>query len=67
MQVTDPPPLAMPPIRCAECSRHPDRGEVWRLYFADIGEVVIYCPQCAEREFGSDRSVHTRGMKFGDP
>jgi len=29
------------------------RREVWRVYFADIGEVVIYCPECAEREFKS--------------
>jgi hypothetical protein len=30
--------------------------EVWRVYFADIGEAVTYCPECAEREFGdSDR------------
>ena len=42
----------MPPVTCAECRRYPRSGEVWRLYFADLGEVVIYCPECAEREFG---------------
>jgi hypothetical protein len=23
----------------------------WRVLFADIGEAVTYCPECAEREF----------------
>ena len=23
------------------------------LYYADIGEAVTYCPECAEREFGA--------------
>jgi hypothetical protein len=36
----------------AECRRSPRAGEVWRLLFADIGEAVTYCPECAEREFG---------------
>ena len=31
------------------------RGDVWRLYFADVGEAVTYCPKCAEREFGESR------------
>jgi hypothetical protein len=35
----------------------PPRGELWRLYFADIGEVVIYCPECAAREFGDTEPV----------
>lgn len=37
---------------CAECGRTPRRGEIWRVYFADLGEAVTFCPQCAEREFG---------------
>lgn len=39
-------------IRCVECVRAPRPGETWQLCFADIGDVVIYCPECAEREFG---------------
>jgi hypothetical protein len=39
-------------IACTECRRHPRRGELWRLYFIDLGEVAIRCPECAEREFG---------------
>ena len=29
-------------------------GEAWRILFADkvAREAVIYCPECAEREFG---------------
>lgn len=31
----------------------PDHGDVHGSWsFADIGEVAIYCPECAEREFG---------------
>jgi hypothetical protein len=29
-------------LSCAECRRSPRPGEVWRLYFADIGETVTY-------------------------
>jgi hypothetical protein len=39
-------------LTCAECGRSPRAGEVWRLLFADIGEAVTYCPECAETEFG---------------
>jgi len=38
----------------AECGRSPRAGETWRIVFADIGEAVTYCPECAEREFGKD-------------
>jgi hypothetical protein len=40
-------------IHCQECGREDDsdhRG--WKAYFADIGEVVIYWPECVERAFG---------------
>jgi hypothetical protein len=43
-------------LTCAECSRSPRRDEVWRVYFADIGEAVTYCPTCGEREFGDTSS-----------
>jgi hypothetical protein len=41
-------------VRCVECGRPRDRDELWLLYFADTGEVAIYCPKCAEREYGGD-------------
>lgn len=44
---------ALAAVTCTECGRHPRPGELWRLLFADIGEVAIYCPECAEREFGT--------------
>jgi hypothetical protein len=43
-------------VTCVECRRRPQLGEVWRLYFADIGELAIYCPECSEREFGAASS-----------
>jgi predicted RNA-binding Zn-ribbon protein involved in translation (DUF1610 family) len=41
--------------RCTECEARwlPADEERWRAYLTD-DEVVFYCPQCAEREFGSD-------------
>jgi predicted nucleic-acid-binding Zn-ribbon protein len=48
-------------VRCAECGREWPAGELWRLLFADLGEVVIFCPQCAEREFASDSSASAQG------
>jgi hypothetical protein len=39
-------------LTCAECGRSPGAGETWRFEFAGriSREVVIYCPECAERE-----------------
>jgi hypothetical protein len=34
-------------LSCAECGRSPQRGEVWSAYYADLGEAVTYCPECA--------------------
>ena len=48
--MSEPETIASP--TCAEYGRSPQRGEVWRVLFADISEVAIYCPECAEREFG---------------
>jgi RNase P subunit RPR2 len=40
-------------LTCAKCGRHPLPGQRWSLRFADLGEVVVYCPECDEREFGN--------------
>jgi hypothetical protein len=40
-------------LTCAECGRSLRRGEVSSVYYADIGEAVTYCRECAEKEFGS--------------
>jgi hypothetical protein len=39
----------------AECGRSARAGETWELYCADrvAREAVVYCPECAEREFGA--------------
>ena len=45
---------------CAECRRQwlPDDEERWRAYhgieehFDELAEVVFYCRNCADREFG---------------
>jgi hypothetical protein len=44
-------------LQCAECgrvSRENERG--WRAYLTDYedesAEVVIYCAECSDREFG---------------
>jgi hypothetical protein len=48
------PPETVATVRCVECGREAGPGELWRLFFADLREVAVYCPECAEREFGSD-------------
>jgi hypothetical protein len=40
------------PVTCADCGRSKRRGEVWQLIFIDLADGRIYCPDCAEREFG---------------
>jgi hypothetical protein len=47
-------------LRCEECGRQSDWEDAfsnvgdprWKAYLT-FGEVVIYCPECAEREFRS--------------
>jgi len=41
-------------LTCAEGGQSPRVGETWRILFADkvAREAVIYCPECAKREFG---------------
>lgn len=45
-------------LRCVESWRESSRGRRWRAYLADDprdddpSEVAVYCPSCAEREFG---------------
>jgi hypothetical protein len=50
-------------VRCVECDRLRERDEIWLLYFADTGEVAIYCPECAEREYGGDPSKNTHSCR----
>jgi predicted RNA-binding Zn-ribbon protein involved in translation (DUF1610 family) len=40
--------------RCAECGDMwlPDDEDRWRAYLDTDDELVFYCPECAEQEFG---------------
>jgi hypothetical protein len=41
--------------RCAECQEAwlPDDQERWQAHFDTDDELVFFCPECAEREFGN--------------
>jgi Zn finger protein HypA/HybF involved in hydrogenase expression len=43
--------------RCAECGGVwlPADEDRWRAYLDTDSELVFYCPECAEREFGEWR------------
>jgi hypothetical protein len=53
-------------LTCAECGRSPEAGETFRLYLADIGEAVTYCPGCAELEFAPD-APRAEDRRAGSP
>jgi hypothetical protein len=39
-------------FRCAECGAVAEAGaEGWKAYIDDDEAVVLFCPECAEREF----------------
>jgi hypothetical protein len=39
---------------CAECGKQADaKGAAWKAFLTDEpDEIALYCPDCAEREFG---------------
>jgi hypothetical protein len=38
--------------QCLECDRPwIDDSEHWRAYFSEERELLLYCPDCARREF----------------
>jgi hypothetical protein len=49
---------------CAErgATSLPD-AEGWRGYLDDDGEAVMFCPDCAEREFGPEQIDGTAAAK----
>jgi hypothetical protein len=55
-------------INCEECGTPPATGEEafrWRAYLISVvddgdEEVAVYCPECADREFGDRRRLDQR-------
>jgi hypothetical protein len=40
---------------CVECRRDSEEGAPgWRAFLTVDDETAVYCPKCAEREFGDD-------------
>jgi hypothetical protein len=43
-------------LRCKECGRLPrpdeNAADEWRDYSDGVGELLVFCPECAAREFG---------------
>lgn len=58
-------------LRCAECARAADdQARGWRALHGrdhpeDEPETIIFCAQCAQREFGLQRVV--RGGSYDEP
>ncbi len=59
--MTDRPSPRKEKLRCAECGRESDdQARGWRArhgreYPHDQPETLVFCPECAEREFGTPR------------
>lgn len=47
------PTLPLVTLRCIECGKTSDTGKRWRAYVTLDRQLVVYCPLCAAREFGS--------------
>jgi hypothetical protein len=49
------------PPTCAECGPDPREDEnaadEWRAYSDGVGELHVFCPECAAREFGVDPAL----------
>jgi hypothetical protein len=48
-------------LRCEECGREPRRDERFRAYLTIDDEIAVYCPDCAEWEFGDEDERLSRG------
>jgi hypothetical protein len=51
------------PLICAECGREPrddeNAADEWCCYSDGAGELVTFCPECAEREFARRTFEHS--------
>jgi hypothetical protein len=61
-------------IRCSECRREVDEFtaimERWRFWSDGCGELLPFCPECDEREFGGHATesvplIHSRATTSG--
>jgi hypothetical protein len=52
-------------LSCVECGREPRGDQRFKAYLTVDNEIPIYCPECAEREFGP--SKRTDRDTFGTP
>jgi hypothetical protein len=55
---------------CAECDRKPRDNEnpadEWRAYLDIDDDLPVFCPECAEREFGEEGRVEGGSSPPGD-
>ena len=43
-------------LECIECAAASVEGRGWKAYlYEESQEVYVYCPACAQREFGADQ------------
>ena len=67
--------MGWPMLNCEECATQPATVEEslrWRAYLiavVDEGdeEVAVYCPECADREFGGRRGLDQRPGAGSNP
>ncbi len=68
-----------PMLNCEECATQPATVEEalrWRAYLVavvenegdeEVAEVAVYCPECADREFGDRRRLDQRPGAGSNP
>ena len=68
-----------PMLNCEECATQPATVEEalrWRAYLIavveddgdeEVAEVAVYCPECADREFGDRRRLDQRPGAGSNP
>ena len=68
-----------PMLNCEECATQPATVEEalrWRAYLVavvedesdeEVAEVAVYCPECADREFGDRRRLDQRPGDGSNP
>ena len=65
-------PLDVPPLTCEECGREQaDDERGWRSYLTtdedEPAVAIVYCPRCAEREFGPGEDRRRSRASYSAP